>query len=55
MIRMGDHEEVFSKIEKNPSVSFPVLVPNVKGLEKAMSLGVKEIAVIFKLKSSMQK
>ena len=28
-----------------PGVSYPVLVPNRKGMEKAMQYGVKEIAV----------
>ncbi|RZB39475.1 hydroxymethylglutaryl-CoA lyase, mitochondrial [Asbolus verrucosus] len=42
---MGDNTEVFTKINKKPSISYPVLVPNVKGLESALSVGVKEIAV----------
>ena len=46
---MGDHEQVFSGINKKAGVSYPVLVPNLKGLEKALSLGVKEIAVITML------
>lgn len=35
---MGDNVEVFSGITKKPSISYPVLVPNVKGLEAAVSL-----------------
>ncbi len=46
---MGDHDQVFSGINKKAGVSYPVLVPNLKGLEKALSLGVKEIAVITML------
>ena len=42
---MGDHEQVFQGICKKEGVSYPVLVPNLKGLEKALSIGVKEIAV----------
>jgi len=34
---MADNEEVFRKIDKKPGVSYPVLVPNAKGLEKAVS------------------
>lgn len=43
--QLADGAEVFSKIKKKEGVSFPVLVPNVKGLENALSVGVKEIAV----------
>ncbi|XP_044256416.1 hydroxymethylglutaryl-CoA lyase, mitochondrial [Tribolium madens] len=43
--QMGDNSEVFTKIDKKPSISYPVLVPNVKGLEAAVSVGAKEIAV----------
>jgi len=43
--QMGDNAEVFKGITKKPGVSYPVLVPNVKGLEKAVEVGVKEIAV----------
>ena len=42
---MGDHEIVFKGINKREGVSYPVLIPNIKGLEKAISIGVKEIAV----------
>lgn len=43
--QMGDNIEVFTKINKKEGVSFPTLVPNVKGLESALKVGVKEIAV----------
>jgi hydroxymethylglutaryl-CoA lyase len=43
--QLADHEEVFKKIIKNPNISYPVLVPNVKGLQNAIAAGVKEIAV----------
>jgi hydroxymethylglutaryl-CoA lyase len=43
--QLSDHAEVFKAIDKNPKISFPVLVPNVKGLQKALEVGVKEIAV----------
>ena len=42
---MGDAEEVFSGIKKEIYVNYPVLVPNLKGLEAALKVGVKEIAV----------
>jgi hydroxymethylglutaryl-CoA lyase len=43
--QLADNKEVFQAIQKNNTISYPVLVPNVKGLEKALSVGVKEIAV----------
>ena len=43
--QMGDNTEVYSKIVKKPNVSYPVLTPNIRGLESAMSVGVKEVAV----------
>jgi hypothetical protein len=30
---MGDNKDVFKGINKKDNVSYPVLVPNVKGLE----------------------
>ncbi len=42
---MGDAPEVFKGIEKVTGVNYPVLVPNLKGLEQAIKIGVKEIAV----------
>jgi hydroxymethylglutaryl-CoA lyase len=43
--QMADSSEVYSKISKVEGVSYPVLVPNMKGMEQAMKVGVKEIAV----------
>ncbi|XP_013790263.1 hydroxymethylglutaryl-CoA lyase, mitochondrial-like [Limulus polyphemus] len=43
--QMGDHKDVYEAITKHRNVSYPVLVPNVKGLEAALSVGVKEIAI----------
>ena len=47
---MQDHTEVFRGInhlqaEKGPAVSFPVLAPNLKGIQDAISAGAKEVAV----------
>lgn len=42
---MGDAEEVYGGITKAPGVSYPCLVPNLKGLESALKVGVKEIAI----------
>eukprot|EP01125_Pyxidicula_operculata_P021464 TRINITY_DN827_c0_g1_i1.p1 TRINITY_DN827_c0_g1~~TRINITY_DN827_c0_g1_i1.p1 ORF type:complete len:247 (-),score=55.68 TRINITY_DN827_c0_g1_i1:13-753(-) len=42
---MADHSEICTGITKNPLVSYPVLVPNMQGYEKAKAVGVKEIAI----------
>ena len=43
--QMADHAAVMAAIRKKPGVSYPVLVPNMKGLEAALAAGVGEIAV----------
>ncbi len=43
--QMADSAEVLSAIGRKPGVSYPVLVPNSKGLERALACGVEEIAV----------
>lgn len=42
---MADAAEVYKGIDKNENISYPVLVPNLKGMERAVSSGVKEVAV----------
>ena len=42
---MADTDEVLAVIKRKPGVSYPVLVPNMKGLEAAEgAVGVEEIA-----------
>jgi len=43
--RMADAAEVMAGIKRKPGVSYPVLVPNMKGLEAAMAAGATEVAV----------
>jgi hydroxymethylglutaryl-CoA lyase len=43
--QLADGEDVFRRINKKVGVRYPVLVPNEKGLDRALSAGVKEIAV----------
>ena len=43
--QMEDHAAVLTGIDKVPGVTYPVLVPNVQGLEAALAAGVKDIAV----------
>mmetsp|Transcript_9583 Transcript_9583/g.14627 ORF Transcript_9583/g.14627 Transcript_9583/m.14627 type:complete len:141 (-) Transcript_9583:585-1007(-) len=43
--QMKDAAEVLAGIDRNPNVSYPVLVPNLRGLESALKANVQEIAV----------
>jgi hydroxymethylglutaryl-CoA lyase len=43
--QMADATEVYQGIRKVPGVSYPVLVPNEQGYERARAVGVNEIAV----------
>lgn len=43
--QMADNAAVMAGIRRRPGVSYPVLTPNMKGLEAALEAGVAEIAV----------
>ncbi|KAJ1922041.1 hypothetical protein H4219_000388 [Mycoemilia scoparia] len=43
--QMADSENVLKSINKNPKVSYPVLVPNRKYFDRAVEAGAKEIAI----------
>jgi len=43
--QMADTDKVYAAISKKTGISYPVLVPNAKGMESAVAAGVKEIAV----------
>ena len=43
--QMADQAELFDALSKRAGVSYPVLVPNLKGLEAALAAGAEEIAV----------
>jgi hydroxymethylglutaryl-CoA lyase len=43
--QMADSAEVLKGIERRPGVSYPVLVPNMQGLDAALAAGAEEIAV----------
>jgi hydroxymethylglutaryl-CoA lyase len=43
--QMGDAAEVMANLPRRHGVSYPVLVPNMKGFEQALAAGVEEIAV----------
>lgn len=43
--QMADSSEVLRRIRRHPGVSYPVLVPNLTGLEAARQAGAEEISV----------
>jgi len=53
--QMADTAEVFANIPKDPGVEYPVLVPNMKGLERAIDAGVKSIAIFTAASESFNK
>ena len=42
--QMADSAEVMARIRRKPGVAYPVLVPNLKGLQAAIAAGATEIA-----------
>lgn len=42
---MHDAEAVLKRIDRKPGISYPVLVPNLKGLQRALSCDVQEVAL----------
>lgn len=53
--QLADAAEVFSDIKKKDGVNYPVLVPNMRGMERALELDVKEIAVFTAASESFNK
>src|SRR5690606_19118880 len=43
--QLADAAEVFAGIDRRPGVSYPVLVPNLQGYERALAAGAREVAV----------
>ena len=43
--QLADAAEVYTGVRKRPGVTYPVLVPNLQGLERALAVGALEIAV----------
>ena len=44
--QLADAAEVFAGIAKKPGVSYPVLVPNLQGYERAVEAGAREVAIV---------
>src|SRR5579883_1996947 len=43
--KLADADQVFPRLDRSHGARYPVLVPNVRGLERALAAGVTEIAV----------
>lgn len=43
--QLADAEELLARLERRPGVSYPVLVPNVRGLDRALDAGMESIAI----------
>jgi isopropylmalate/homocitrate/citramalate synthase len=53
--QLADAAEVFTAIDQAPGVRYPVLVPNQRGMERALRVGVREIAVFTAASESFTK
>ncbi len=53
--QMADAPEVMARIRRKPGVSYPVLVPNLKGLEGALAAKAEEVAVFAAASESFSK
>jgi hydroxymethylglutaryl-CoA lyase len=43
--QMAGSDELFSRLDLNRQINYTALTPNIQGLERALALGVKEVAV----------
>jgi isopropylmalate/homocitrate/citramalate synthase len=50
--QMADSAEVFEQIAKRPGTRYPVLVPNLKGLERALAVGATDISIFAAVSES---
>jgi len=50
--QLADAEQLLRSLKRRAGVRYPVLVPNEKGLERALSVGVTEIAVFASVSES---
>lgn len=53
--QLADSSEVYQKIKKKKGVLYPLLVPNPKGLKRALEAGVREISVFTAASESFNK
>jgi hydroxymethylglutaryl-CoA lyase len=53
--QMADTAAVFQRLQRKPGVSYTALVPNLRGLEAAVTCGVEEIAVFASASESFSR
>ena len=53
--QMADNTEVMAGIRRKPGVTYPVLVPNLKGLDAAIAAGAEEVVVFGAATESFSK
>ncbi|MFH8462493.1 hydroxymethylglutaryl-CoA lyase [Streptomyces sp. NPDC017991] len=53
--QLADAEEVLRRIDRRPGVRYPVLIPNMRGLDRAIGLGLDDIAVFGSATESFAK
>ena len=53
--QMAETDKVYAAINKKSGVSYPVLVPNAKGMESAVAASVKEISIFAAASESFSK
>src|SRR6266404_1112869 len=51
----ADADELMKRLRRRPGVRYPVLVPNERGLERALAAGAEEIAVFVSASESYSK
>src|SRR5437764_6502947 len=51
--QLSDAAEVMGGLARLPSTAYPVLVPNVKGMQRALAAGVRSIAVFTAASESL--
>ncbi len=49
---MADSDAVLAGIDQRPGIRYPVLVPNMRGLERALECGISEIAIFISASES---
>ena len=55
MPQMADSLQVMQGIKRRPGVSYPVLVPNLQGLQSALQAGIDEIAIFASASESFSR
>ncbi|OZJ03014.1 hypothetical protein BZG36_03974 [Bifiguratus adelaidae] len=53
--QMGDNKQVMQAIDRHPDISYPVLAPNVRGLDGAIEAGAEEVAVFIAASEAFSK